>query len=192
LLQIRESDAYKAVRLPVNIEKGERLLLVTLHRRENWGAPLAGMCRALRSIVEARADVRVVLPVHLNPAVRTVVHQSLGAVPRVDLIEPLDYLEFIALMDASWLVLTDSGGVQEEAPALGRPVLVLRDVTERPEAVECGAARLVGTDPEAIVRHTLALLDNEHERALMARPVSPFGDGRAARRIADALEARLR
>jgi UDP-N-acetylglucosamine 2-epimerase (non-hydrolysing) len=192
LLQMRGSDAYKAVRLPVNIRKGERVLLVTLHRRENWGAPLAGMCRALRTIAEARADVRVVLPVHLNPAVRTVVHESLGAVPRVDLIEPLDYLEFIALMDASWLVLTDSGGVQEEAPALGRPVLVLRDVTERPEAVECGAARLVGTDPEAIVRRTLALLDNDDERASMARPVSPFGDGRAARRIVDVLEARLR
>ncbi len=192
LLQIRETDAYKAIQPPVHMTKGERLLLVTLHRRESWGAPLAGMCRALRTIVEARPDVRIVMPVHLNPAVQRVVRECLAGVSRVHLIEPVDYLTFIALMDASWLVLTDSGGVQEEAPALGRPVLVLRETTERPEAVDCGVARLAGTDPDAIVRHTMALLDNPAEWAKMARPVSPFGDGRASQRIADVFESRFR
>ena len=114
----------------------------------------------------------------------------LDGVPRVSIVEPLQYLEFIKLMEASWLVLTDSGGVQEEAPTLGRPVLVLRDTTERPEAVEQGAARLVGTDPDAIVSAALAVLDDPARHAAMARPISPFGDGHAARRIGDILEAR--
>jgi UDP-N-acetylglucosamine 2-epimerase (non-hydrolysing) len=192
LLHIRHSDAYRSVVLPAPIDAAQRLLLVTLHRRESLGAPLAGMCRALRRIVELRPDVRIVFPVHANPAVQRIVHGSLGGDTRIDLIPPVDYFTFIKLMDASWLVLTDSGGVQEEAPVLGRPVLVLRETTERPEAVECGVARAVGTDPEAIVRHTLALLDNPAERAQMARPVSPFGDGQAAQRIADILEARIR
>src|SRR5712691_7640736 len=109
------------------------------------------MCAALRRIVERFDDTHIVLPVHLNPAVRDVIHRCLGDAPRVSLVEPLDYLQFIALMDASWAVLTDSGGVQEEAPALGKPVLVLRDTTERPEAVEEGVAELVGTAPDAIV-----------------------------------------
>jgi UDP-N-acetylglucosamine 2-epimerase (non-hydrolysing) len=192
LLHIRHSDAYKSVAVPVSIDQSQRLLLVTLHRRESLGAPLAGMCRALRRIVELRPDVRIVFPVHANPAVQRIVHGSLGGEPRIDLIPPIDYFTFIRLMDASWLVLTDSGGVQEEAPVLGRPVLVLRETTERPEAVECGVARAVGTDPDAIVRHTLALLDDPAEHAQMARAVSPFGDGQAAKRIADILELRIR
>jgi UDP-N-acetylglucosamine 2-epimerase (non-hydrolysing) len=187
---IRQSEAYAHSAAPVPLDAPERLLLVTLHRRESWGAPLAGMCRALRAIAECRTDVRIVFPVHLNPEVRASVHQSIGGVPRVTLVEPLDYLQFIALLSASWLVLTDSGGVQEEAPALGRPVLVLRDTTERPEAVEQGVARLVGTDPDAILSAALALIDHPDERDRMARTVSPFGDGRAAIRIADILEAR--
>jgi UDP-N-acetylglucosamine 2-epimerase (non-hydrolysing) len=189
LCQIRETDAFKAVQLPVKTGRGERLLLVTLHRREHWGAPLLGMCKALRAIVEQCGDVRIVIPVHLNPAVREVVYAELGNVSRISLIEPLEYLPFIALMEASWLVLTDSGGVQEEAPALGCPVLVLRNTTERPEAVESGVARLVGTDPDAILRAALDLLQHPDRRAEMARRVSPFGDGHAARRIADVLEA---
>jgi UDP-N-acetylglucosamine 2-epimerase (non-hydrolysing) len=187
---IRQTEAYRQSSLPVRVDQGVRLLVVTLHRRESWGAPLAGMCSALREIVECRPDVHVVLPVHPNPAVRESVHRALGTLPRVTLVEPLDYIEFIALLDASWLVLTDSGGVQEEAPALGRPVLVLRNTTERPEAVEQGVARLVGTDREAIVNAALHLLDHPDERDRMARAVSPFGDGRAAIRIADILEAR--
>jgi UDP-N-acetylglucosamine 2-epimerase (non-hydrolysing) len=191
LLHVRSSEAYRATQSPVVAAPGERLLLVTLHRRESWGAPLAGMCQALLTIADRRPNVRVVLPVHLNPAVRRIVQESLGGHARINLIEPLNYLEFVAAMDASWLVLTDSGGVQEEAPVLGRPVLVLRDTTERIEAVEAGVALLVGTDPVAIVRTTLALLDDPAARAGMARPQSPFGDGRAAERIADLLEARL-
>jgi UDP-N-acetylglucosamine 2-epimerase (non-hydrolysing) len=191
LQHVRSSEAYRATRPPVVAASGERLLLVTLHRRESWGTPLAGMCQALLRIVDNRPDVRVVLPMHLNPAVRGIVQDALGSHARINLIEPLNYLEFVAAMDASWLVLTDSGGVQEEAPVLGRPVLVLRDTTERIEAVEAGVALLVGTHPDAIVRTTLALLDDPAARAEMARPQSPFGDGRAAERIADLLEARL-
>jgi UDP-N-acetylglucosamine 2-epimerase (non-hydrolysing) len=190
LLQIRASAAYRAIRLPLAIDRDQRrLLLVTLHRRESWGEPLAGMCRALRAIVDRRNDVRIVFPVHLNPTVRDTVHAILGGHTRVTLIEPVDYLEFVALLDASLFVLTDSGGVQEEAPALGRPVLVLRDTTERPEVIEHGTGRLVGTSPAAIEAAALALLDNDEERARMARVVSPFGDGHAAARIADVLEA---
>jgi UDP-N-acetylglucosamine 2-epimerase (non-hydrolysing) len=183
------SDAFRRSPVPIRLDARERLLLVTLHRRESWGAVLDGMCRALRAIAERRPDVHVVLPVHLNPAVADSVRGILGGVRRVTLMEPLDYVQFISLMQASWLVLTDSGGVQEEAPALGRPVLVLRDTTERPEAVEAGVARLVGTDPDAIVNAVLDLLDRPDERDRMARMVSPFGDGRAAERIADILEA---
>jgi UDP-N-acetylglucosamine 2-epimerase (non-hydrolysing) len=191
LVQVRASETYRATRPPIVAAAGERLLLVTLHRRESWGAALAGMCQALIRIADSRPDVRVVLPMHLNPVVRATVQQLLGGHARINLIEPLDYLEFVAAIEACWLVLTDSGGVQEEAPVLGRPVLVLRDTTERMEAVEAGVALLVGTDQEAIVRTTLALLDDPAARAQMARPVSPFGDGRAAQRIADLLEARL-
>jgi UDP-N-acetylglucosamine 2-epimerase (non-hydrolysing) len=190
LQQICRTEAYRQTRIPVAIDAHHRLLLVTLHRRESWGGPLAGMCRALRTIAESRPDVHIVFPVHLNPAVRDDVHESLGGVPRVTLVEPLDYIQFVALMNASWLVLTDSGGVQEEAPALGRPVLVLRETTERPEAVECGVARLVGTNPDAIRRAVTTLLDDPSERDRMARAVSPFGDGHAAARIADVLESR--
>jgi len=187
---IRASEPFKAVPPPVRVDDGrERLLLVTLHRRESWGASLDAMCGALRAIAGRRRDVRIAWPVHLNPAVGDSVRAALGDTPRVTLLEPLDYMQFIALMQASWLILTDSGGVQEEAPALGRPVLVLRETTERPEAVDAGVARLVGTDPEAIVNAVVALLERPEDRDRMARAVSPFGDGHAAARIADVLEA---
>jgi UDP-N-acetylglucosamine 2-epimerase (non-hydrolysing) len=184
---IRSTKEYAESQPPVRALAGERLVLVTLHRRESWGATLEGMCRALRQIADERSDVRIVLPVHLNPVVRDAAVRTLGRHPRIDLIEPADYLSFIALMDRSWIVLTDSGGVQEEAPVLGRPVLVLRDTTERPEAVDAGVARLVGTDRDAIVAAALELLDDRSARDRMARPVSPFGDGRASARIADVL-----
>lgn len=187
---IRRTPAYQHVQLPIPVDRQARLLLVTLHRRESWGAPIAGMCAALRRVVERFDDTHLVLPVHLNPSVRSVIHESLGDTPRVSLIEPLDYVQFVALMDASWLVLTDSGGVQEEAPALGKPVLVLRETTERQEAVEEGVAQLVGTDPDAIVTAASRLLSDPSAHARMARTVSPFGDGRAAERIADIIIAR--
>jgi UDP-N-acetylglucosamine 2-epimerase (non-hydrolysing) len=189
--QIRGTAAYRSARSAVSVPAGERLVLVTLHRRESWGDPLAGMCRAVRDIVTAHRDVRVVFPVHLNPWVREVVETELGGVDRVSLTEPFDYLAFVAQMDASTLILTDSGGVQEEAPTLGKPVLVLRKTTERPEAVEHGTARLVGTDPAAIIAAAHDLLTNRSAYAAMARASSPFGDGRAAIRIADAIEARI-
>ena len=185
LQQIRTTEGFRTARSRIETKPGERLLLVTLHRRESWGAPLAGMCRALRAIVEARLSVRIVVPVHLNPAVRETIHSLLGGHPRISLVEPMDYFEFIATMEASWLALTDSGGVQEEAPVLGCPVLILRETTERAEAVEQGVARLIGTDPDTITTTVLGLLDHPDERDRMARPVSPFGDGHAARRIAE-------
>jgi len=185
LQYIRGTDAFRRTPLPVACTG--RLLLVTLHRRESWGAALEQMCRAIRCVVERHDDVRVAFPVHLNPAVRDCVVRVLNGIDRVSLLQPLDYLSFLALMDASWLVLTDSGGVQEEAPVLGKPVLVLRETTERPEAIESGVAKLVGTHERAITDAVEALLGDSAQRDRMARAVSPFGDGHASRRIADVL-----
>lgn len=168
-----------------------RMLLVTGHRRENFGAGLEGICSALREIAQFR-DVDVVYPVHLNPAVRTPVRALLDDVPGVHLIEPLDYLPFVYLMGRSHLILTDSGGIQEEAPAIGKPVLVLRSTTERPEAVEAGTVRLVGTHRESIVAEALRLLDDEAAHAEMSRASNPYGDGKAALRIAAVVAQTLR
>ena len=165
----------------------ERMILVTSHRRESWGADLESICAAARDIVAAFDDVRVVFPVHLNPAVRDTVYAMLGGVPRIDLLPPVDYFEFIRLMDRAYLILTDSGGVQEEAPSFRKPVLVLRHVTERPEAALSGLATLVGADRARIVGEASRLLtDREAYRAMTARP-NPYGDGRAAERIVKAL-----
>jgi len=191
LLAIRQTTRFKTETDRLAATSHGKRLLVTLHRRESWGAPLAGMCEALQRIVAIRPDVEIVFPVHPNPAVASTVHERLAGNGRISLIAPLEYVEFVALMESSWLVLTDSGGVQEEAPVLGVPVLVLRDTTERPEAVESGAACLVGTAPDTIVDMALALLDDPIRRERMARPVSPFGDGRAAGRIADILQERM-
>jgi len=185
LHHIRGTDAFR--RIQPTVDRAGRLLLVTLHRRESWGAALEQMCRAIRCVVERHGDVRVAFPVHLNPAVRECVVRVLDGIDRVSLMPPLDYLSFLAVMDASWLVLTDSGGVQEEAPVLGKPVLVLRETTERPEAVESGVARLVGTREQAITDAVEELLRDPAARDRMARAVSPFGDGQASRRIADVL-----
>ncbi len=164
------------------------LLLVTAHRRESFGRPLERICRALRKIAE-RGDGRVhlVYPVHPNPNVHGPVHHLLDGVDHVTLLPPVDYLTLVHLMKRSALILTDSGGIQEEAPSLGVPVLVLREVTERPEAVEAGVARVVGTDAERIVAEVFRLLDDPEAHAAMARPVNPYGDGHAAERIAQAL-----
>ncbi len=165
-----------------------RILLVTAHRRENFGAPLRDVFGALRQIArEYAGDVHIVYPVHLNPAVHGPAHEMLDGLPNVTLTDPLDYLPMVHLMKRAVLVLTDSGGLQEEAPALGTPVLVLRRVTERPEAVEAGTARLVGTDPVRILTETRRLLDDPEALTAMARAVNPYGDGHAAERIVTAL-----
>ncbi|MBC7105482.1 MAG: UDP-N-acetylglucosamine 2-epimerase (non-hydrolyzing), partial [Firmicutes bacterium] len=165
--------------------------LVTTHRRENWGTPLREVYRALREVVLAYPDVVVVFPVHKNPVVRDVVLAELGGLPRVYLIEPLDYLPFVNLMARCHLVLTDSGGLQEEAPALGKPVLVLRETTERPEAVEAGTVELVGTARERVLEATRRLLDDRAAYRRMAEAVNPYGDGRAAARVVAALAYRF-
>ncbi|MEC8179006.1 MAG: UDP-N-acetylglucosamine 2-epimerase (non-hydrolyzing) [Pseudomonadota bacterium] len=162
---------------------GKRIIGVTTHRRENFGEGMRAVARAIRAIAD-RDDTAVLFPVHLNPNVRATMHDELEGLDNVALLEPLDYPNFAALMQASTLMLTDSGGVQEEAPALGKPVLVMRATTERPEGVEAGTAKLVGTDPEAIQREVFRLLDDEAAYAAMAQAHNPFGDGHSSQRIA--------
>jgi UDP-N-acetylglucosamine 2-epimerase (non-hydrolysing) len=161
-----------------------KLILVTVHRRENFGDPLRNICMALKDISQkSRVPLRFVIPVHLNPNVHEPVHAILGNDPHFRLVPPLDYLTFVNVMKRSVLVLTDSGGLQEEAPSLGVPVLVWRKTTERPEGVEAGTVRVVGTDRKAIVEQTLCLLNQPDEYRAMAHAVNPYGDGHAAERI---------
>jgi UDP-N-acetylglucosamine 2-epimerase (non-hydrolysing) len=174
--------------LPSGLDStGKRLVLVTAHRRESFGPPFRELCHALREIAARHADVQLVYPVHLNPNVRKPVQEILGDCERVRLIEPLAYTDFIAVLARAYLVLTDSGGLQEEAPVLGKPTLVLRDKTERPEAIAAGVARLVGTDRARIVTEASRLLGDPRAYQAMARPVHVFGDGRAAGRISEVL-----
>ena len=175
----------------LSFANGKRLILMTAHRRENFGAPMEAVFSAVRQLVERRSDVAVLYPVHPNPNVKAMAHRLLSGHPRIRLLDPLDYEPFVAVMKACHFVLTDSGGVQEEAPALGKPVLVMRDETERPEAVECGAVKLVGTRPERITAACEQLLDSPAAYRAMAQGVSPYGDGNAAARIVNVLEAAL-
>jgi UDP-N-acetylglucosamine 2-epimerase (non-hydrolysing) len=170
-------------------QPAERLILVTGHRRESFGPAFEAICQALRLIAERNPDVRLIYPVHLNPNVQEPVYRILASVERVHLVNPLPYPDFVHLMARSALIITDSGGIQEEAPALGKPVLVMRNITERPEAVDAGTARLVGTDTQTIVAETEKLLRDEAAYQAMANAVSPFGDGHAAEHIADVLLA---
>ncbi|MDR7542311.1 MAG: UDP-N-acetylglucosamine 2-epimerase (non-hydrolyzing) [Armatimonadota bacterium] len=169
------------------LDPRRRLLLVTAHRRENWGEPLREVCEAIRDLVLRFPDVEVVFPVHRNPAVREVVIPALEGVPRVHLLDPPDYGPFVYLERRAYLILTDSGGVQEEAPGLGTPVLVLRDTTERPEGVAAGVVRLVGTDRKRVVAEVARLLENPEAYRSMAAATNPYGDGRAAWRIVQIL-----
>lgn len=169
-----------------------RMIILTAHRRENWGQPMRDICQAVKKIISRNRDVTVVFPMHKNPVVRDVVLPELQSVERVILIEPPDYIPFVHLMKAAHLILTDSGGVQEEAPSLGKPVLVLRRTTERPEGVEAGSAKLVGTDSAAIVRETERLLSDDGEYKRMAEVKSPYGDGHAAERIWEIIRSRFR
>ena len=165
------------------LDSGKRLILMTTHRRENLGEPMRHVYKALCEVLRTHDDVEAIFPVHKNPKVRQIVNEELGHLPQVHLIEPLDYQPFANLMARVDVVLTDSGGIQEEAPALGKPVLVLRDTTERPEAVTAGTVKLIGTAYEDVLRETNLLLDNpEHYRA-MAEAVNPYGDGEACARI---------
>jgi len=173
----RAEEAFAA-----QLDTGRRVMLVTGHRRENFDGGLANVARALRAIAD-RGDVEIVYPVHLNPQVQAIANEILGNHPRIHLIAPLDYAPFVALMRRSYLIVTDSGGVQEEAPTLGRPVLVTRDTTERPEAIAAGTGRLVGTDANALVAAVTELLDDASAYARMAHAQNPFGDGHASERI---------
>lgn len=166
---------------------GNRLILMTTHRRENLGEPMRHVYRALKSVLETHEDVEAIFPVHKNPKVREIVSEELGQLDRVHLIEPMDYEPFANLMAKVDIVLTDSGGIQEEAPALGKPVLVLRDTTERPEAVEAGTVKLVGTAYEDVLTEANKLLDNKEYYQSMAEAANPYGDGRACERIIKAI-----
>ncbi len=164
----------------------KRIVGMTSHRRENFGEGMQGIAAAVKQIA-AREDVAVIFPVHLNPNVRETMEKALAGIENVALIEPLDYPHFARLLDISYLLLTDSGGVQEEAPALGKPVLVMRETTERPEGIAAGTAKLVGTDTQRIVREVETLLEDDGAYSAMAKAHNPFGDGRSARRIVDLL-----
>lgn len=181
--------AKKDLELGIDVDKSKRLILVTSHRRENFGEPFRNICRALHTLAERNPDVQFLYPVHPNPNVKDVAHQMLGTSANIHLCEPLDYAPFVAAMQRSYLIISDSGGVQEEAPALGKPVLVLRDETERPEAVEQQVVKLVGSDYDMIVSETQRLLDDETAYKAMSRGISPYGDGHGAERIVNVLKA---
>ena len=169
------------------ISEDHRIILVTMHRRENQGEPMQRVFKAIRQVVDETPDVEVIFPVHLNPKVQQMAEAELGNDPRIKLVAPLDVLDFHNIAARSYLIMTDSGGVQEEAPSLGKPVLVLRDTTERPEGVAAGTLKLVGTDPQAVKEQMNALLNDPAKYAEMAQAQNPYGDGHAAARILDAI-----
>lgn len=187
LQQVTGKPAPKEIAALFDQFKGRRVILVTAHRRENFGQPLKNICEALKTLAETYDDLQIVYPVHLNPNVQDVVYPRLEKVPNITLLPPLDYLPMVHLMKRATLVLTDSGGLQEEAPGLGVPVLVMREVTERPEGIAAGTVRLVGTNTAKIVAETCRLLDDSSTHAQMAQAVNPYGDGHAAERIVKAI-----
>jgi len=184
--------AEKEIETGLDFDPGKRLILVTAHRRENFGKPFLDICAAIRELAGQYPDIEFLYPVHPNPNVREVAYKELGGQRSVHLVSPLDYGPFVAAMKRSFLILTDSGGVQEEAPALGKPVVVLRQDTERPEAVDEDVVVMAGTAKETIVREVARLLDDPQHYSRMAKGASPYGDGHAARRIADILNTFLR
>jgi len=185
---IKEVYNFPDRRLNEFVKERRRIILLTMHRRENWGTPMTGACEAVKKLARQYPDDRFVFPVHLNPVVREVVYPILGSIKNVVLIEPLPYSDFVNLMARSYLVLTDSGGVQEEGPSLGKPILVLRTITERPEAVKSGTVKLVGLDPSRITATARRLLDNATAYRQMANATNPYGDGYASRRTIQALQ----
>ena len=168
--------------------KNSRLILITAHRRENLGEPMRNMFRAIRRVMDEHPDVKAIYPIHMNPIVRKTANEILGGDERIHIIEPLDVLDFHNFQARSYLILTDSGGIQEEAPSLGKPVLVMRDTTERPEGIQAGTLKLVGTEEEAIYKSFKELLENDESYEKMAHASNPYGDGKACQRIADILE----
>jgi UDP-N-acetylglucosamine 2-epimerase (non-hydrolysing) len=191
LLSIPLKDSFEDPGLASVDLEGKRIILVTAHRRENHGEPLRSICRALKKLVAGFDDIRVIYPVHLNPNVSRPVHDELGGVSGIKLVNPVSYSDLLRLMKQSYLIQTDSGGIQEEAPSFHKPVLVLRELTERPEVVEAGAGRVVGTDSERIVKEASLLLSNSSEYKKMSEVRNPFGDGHAAERIVEILTRRL-
>ncbi len=165
-----------------------RLIVITAHRRENLGQPMHNMFRAIRRIMDEHPDVKAIYPIHMNPVVRAAAAQELGGCDRIHIIEPLEVLDFHNLLARSYMILTDSGGIQEEAPSLGKPVLVMRDTTERPEGIKAGTLKLVGTDEQVIYDHFKELLENENSYNAMSKASNPYGDGFACKRIADIIE----
>ena len=168
-----------------------RLIMITAHRRENLGEPMHHMFRAIRRIVDEHPDIKAIYPIHMNPVVREAADEILGGDDRIRIIEPLDVLDFHNFLSRSYLILTDSGGIQEEAPSLGKPVLVMRDTTERPEGIAAGTLKLVGTDEETIYQNFKLLLENQDEYDRMSKASNPYGDGKACERIADILEQKI-
>ena len=168
--------------------KGSRLIMITAHRRENLGEPMKNMFRAIRRVMDENPDVKAIYPIHMNPLVRQTADEILGGEERIRIIEPLEVLDFHNFLARSYMILTDSGGIQEEAPSLGKPVLVMRDTTERPEGIAAGTLKLVGTDEEVIYRNFKLLLEDPAEYAKMSNASNPYGDGFACKRIADVLE----
>ncbi|KAF0135122.1 MAG: UDP-N-Acetylglucosamine 2-epimerase [Candidatus Saganbacteria bacterium] len=183
LLKVSQRD-FNLKRHGLNLDYNKKIVLVTTHRRESFGGPMKGICSAVGRLAKKyEKEIQVVLPAHKNPMVRDVVNEMLGNISNVEIIEPLDYEPFVHLMKASYIILTDSGGVQEEAPSLGKPVLVLREKTERPEAIEAGTVKLIGVDEEAIFSEAEKLILDQNEYNKMKRSVNPYGDGKAAIRI---------
>lgn len=168
--------------------KGSRLIMITAHRRENLGEPMHNMFRAIRRVMDENPDVKAIYPIHMNPVVRKSADEELSGCDRIRIIEPLEVLDFHNFLARSYMILTDSGGIQEEAPSLGKPVLVMRDTTERPEGIKAGTLKLVGTDEEVIYNNFKLLLENKDEYEKMSKASNPYGDGFACKRIADILE----
>ena len=173
----------------IALDSSKRLILVTAHRRENYGDSLEDICEAIKIIVDRNEDIQILFPVHPNPNIKSIVYKHLDGISRIYLCEPLEYLPFVAAMKKAYLILTDSGGVQEEAPALGKPVLVMRNETERPEAISEGVVKLVGTEKNNIVKNVQLLLDDKNAYRNMAKGVSPYGDGNASARIIGVLKS---
>ena len=171
--------------------KDSRLIMITAHRRENLGEPMCHMFKAIRRVMDEHPDVKAIYPIHMNPAVRETANEYLGNDDRIHIIEPLDVLDFHNFLSRSYLILTDSGGIQEEAPSLGKPVLVMRDTTERPEGIAAGTLKLVGTEEETIYKEFSRLLSDKDEYEAMSKASNPYGDGHACERIADILAEKL-